>query len=149
MVGRGLNKVMIIGHLGKDPDMRYTAGGKAVTSFSVAVGRSSHSADGAIQEETEWFRVVAWEKLGETCNSYLRKGSKVYVEGRLQTRTWQDTNGGEQKTVEVIASEMQMLDPRPTNGGSSGTNGATVPQRNWEQQPAVPAGEIEDDGIPF
>lgn len=154
MTGRGLNKVQIIGNLGKDPEMRYTPTGKATVSFSVAVGRTTRNADtGQSEEQTEWFRIVAWEKLAETCNQFLHKGSKVYIEGRLQTRTWRDKDGQEQKTVEVIASEMQMLDPRP----DSAPGGPTVPQREWQPRDtgagrqAVPvgAGADEDDGIPF
>ena len=147
MAGRGLNKIMIIGNLGKDPEMKFTSGGKAVTSFSVAVGRTSHNADtGQSEEQTEWFRVITWEKLAETSNTYLRKGSKVYIEGRLQTRTYKDAGGQDQKIVEVIAQEMQMLDPRPSENGNGGGNG--VPRREWDRQP-VAAGAIEDDGIPF
>ena len=127
MAGRGLNKVMIIGNLGKDPEMKYTPSGKAITTFSVAVGRVSRSPEGENRDETEWFRVVAWDKLAETCNQFLHKGSKVYIEGRLQTRSWKDNNGQDQKMVEIVASEMMMLDPRqggamggaPERGGSS------------------------------
>jgi single-strand DNA-binding protein len=115
MASRGLNKVMIIGHLGRDPEMKYTQAGKAVTTFSVAVDRTSRdAATGTPREETEWFRVVAWEKLAETCNEYLHKGSKVYIEGRLQTRKYTDTNNLEHQIVEVIAAEMLMLDGRPS-----------------------------------
>jgi single-strand DNA-binding protein len=111
---RGLNKVMIIGNLGRDPEMKYTAAGKAITTFSLAVSRTSRDpAPGAAHEDTEWFRVVAWEKLAETCAQYLHKGSKVYVEGRLQTRKYTDTNNQEHQIVEVIAAEMLMLDARP------------------------------------
>jgi single-strand DNA-binding protein len=111
---RGLNKVLIIGHLGRDPEMRYTQAGKAVTTFSVAVDRTSRDpATGTPHEDTEWFRVVAWERLAETCNQYLHKGSKVYIEGRLQTRKYTDPNNQERQIVEVIAAEMLLLDARP------------------------------------
>ena len=145
MAGRGLNKVMIIGNLGKDPEMKYTPGGKAITTFSVAVSRVARDPAGTPQEETEWFRVVAWEKLAETCNQYLHKGSKVYIEGRLQTRSWQDNNGQDQKMVEVVAGEMLMLDSRPANGPGAG---AGEPARDWERA-GVGAVADDDDAIPF
>ncbi len=149
MAGRGLNKVMIIGNLGKDPEMKYTPNGKAITTFSVAVGRVTRSQDGSNQEETEWFRVVAWEKLAETCNQFLHKGSKVYIEGRLQTRKWTDTNNVEQKMVEIVANEMMMLDSRPGAGAPMGG----APERGGASQGgrAVPhdADMGDDDEIPF
>src|ERR1044072_8151497 len=100
---RGLNKLQLIGNLGKDPEMKYTQQGTPVTTFSVAVSRGYSGTDGQTREETEWFRVVAWQKLAEQCNEYLHKGSRVYVEGRLQTREWQGQDGQPQRTVEVIA----------------------------------------------
>ena len=106
----GLNKVMIIGNLGKDPEMRFTANGSAVTNFSVAVSRQYSGSDGERREETEWFSVVAWNKLAEQCNQYLQKGRKVYVEGRLQTRSWDGQDGQKRYRTEVIASEVQFLD---------------------------------------
>jgi len=154
MAGRGLNKVMIIGNLGKDPEMKYTPSGKAITTFSVAVGRVSRNAEsGQNEEQTEWFRVVAWEKLAETCNQFLRKGSKVYVEGRLQTRAWKDNNGQDQKLVEVVASDMTMLDTRQAGGEYSGASGggSSAPARSGGGSSGAPAGggdELDDD-IPF
>lgn len=111
-MSRGLNKVMIIGHLGRDPEMRYTPSGRPVTTFSVATSRSWHSADGERHEETEWFNVVAWGSLAEICNQYLHKGQQVYVEGRLQTRRWEDTEGNKHFTTELVAKEMIMLGER-------------------------------------
>lgn len=111
-MSRGLNKVMIIGHLGRDPEMRYTPSGRPVTTFSVATSRSWHSADGERHEETEWFNVVAWGSLAEICNQYLRKGRQVYIEGRLQTRRWEDTEGNKHFTTELVANEMIMLGER-------------------------------------
>jgi len=108
-MGWGLNKVMIIGNLGRDPEMRYTPSGRPVTKFSVAVNRGWTASDGSRREETEWFNVVAWGPLGETCNKYLKKGQKVYVEGRLQTRSWDDKDGKKQYITEVIMQEMVML----------------------------------------
>ncbi len=112
MASRGLNKVMIIGNLGRDPELRFTPNGKAVASFTVAVSRIGRDAQGERTEETEWFRVVAWERLAETCNEFLKKGMKVYVEGRLQSRKYNDKDGVERTSVEIVANEMLMLDAR-------------------------------------
>ena len=114
-MSRGLNKLMIIGHLGRDPEMRYTPSGKPVTTFSVATSRTWHSADGERHEETEWFNVVAWGSLAEVCNQHLKKGQQVYVEGRLQTRRWEDGDGNKHFTTEVVAQEMTMLGSRKDN----------------------------------
>ncbi len=109
---RGLNKVMIIGNLGRDPEMRYTPSGKPVTSFSVATSRTWTTTDGDRREATEWFNVVAWRDLAEICNQYLSKGSKVYIEGRLQTRSWETPDGQKHFRTEVVADEMIVLDSR-------------------------------------
>ena len=113
-MSRGLNKVMIIGHLGRDPEMRYTPSGRPVTTFSVATNRSWSTSDGERRTETEWFNVVAWSKLAEICNQYLSKGQQVYIEGRLHTRQWEDTNDIKRTSVEIVASEMIMLNERST-----------------------------------
>lgn len=109
---RGLNKVMIIGRLGREPEMRYTPSGRPVTSFSVATSRTWLSADGERREETEWFNVVAWAQLAEICKQYLVKGSQVYVEGRLQTRSWEDPEGKKHYRTELVANEMILLGDR-------------------------------------
>ena len=111
-MSRGLNKVMIIGHLGRDPEMRYTPSGKPVTTFSVATSRTWNSSDGEKHIETEWFNVVTWGNLAEICNQYLVKGQQVYIEGRLQTRKWEDTEGIKHSSIEIVASEMMMLGNR-------------------------------------
>ncbi|TET30959.1 MAG: single-stranded DNA-binding protein [Anaerolineales bacterium] len=108
-MSRGLNKLMIIGHLGRDPEMRYTPSGKPVTTFSVATSRTWHSADGERHKDTEWFNVVAWGGLAEICNQHLHKGMQVYVEGRLQTRRWEDAEENKHFTTELVAKEMIML----------------------------------------
>src|SRR5579859_3027293 len=109
----GVNKVIIVGNLGKDPEMRYTQNGSPVTTFSVAVNRTWKSPEGENREETEWFNVVCWSKLAEIANQYLAKGRQVFIEGRLQTRSWDDPQTGEKKyRTEVIANEMQMLGQR-------------------------------------
>ena len=109
---RGLNKVMIIGNLGRDPEMRYTPSGRPVTSFSVATTRSWTSGDGDRREETEWFNVVAWGNLAEICKQYLHKGQPVYVEGRLQTRGWEDPEGKKHFRTELVANEVIILGER-------------------------------------
>jgi single-strand DNA-binding protein len=111
-MSRGLNKLMIIGHLGRDPEMRYTPSGRPVTTFSVATTRTWHSSNGERHEETEWFNVVAWGSLAEICNQHLRKGQQVYIEGRIQTRRWEDAEGTKHFTTEVVAKEMIMLGDR-------------------------------------
>jgi len=111
-MGRGLNKVMIIGYLGRDPEMRYTPSGRPVTSFSVATSRTWTSAEGERREETEWFNVVAWGTLAEICKTHLSKNQQVYVEGRLQTRGWEDETGKKHFRTELVANEMILLGER-------------------------------------
>jgi single-strand DNA-binding protein len=118
-MSRGLNKVMIIGHLGRDPEMRYTPSGKPVTNFSVATSRSWTTSDGEHRNETEWFNVVAWSSLAEICNQYLVKGQQVYIEGRLQTRHWEDDNGKQHSSIEIVANEMIMLGKRRSSNNAS------------------------------
>lgn len=113
-MSRGLNKVMIIGNLGRDPEMRYTPGGRAVTTYTVACSRAWNNSEGERHEETEWFNVVSWGKLAETCKQYLIKGSLVYVEGRLQTRSWEDNDGKKHSRTELVANEMIILDRSKT-----------------------------------
>ncbi len=120
-MSRGLNKVMIIGHLGGDPEMRYTPSGRPVTTFSVAVSRSWNTVDGERHSETEWFNVVAWSNLAEICKQYLKKGRQVYIEGRLQTRRWEDKEGQKHTSVEVVANEMMMMDERRDNNQTQET----------------------------
>jgi single-strand DNA-binding protein len=141
-MSRGLNKVQIIGHLGRDPEMRYTPSGRPVTTFTVAVSRSWNTVDGERHSETEWFNIVAWGNLAEICKQYLTKGQQVYIEGRLQTRRWDDKQGTKHTSVEVVANEMMMLSER--NERSEHTNQG--------QQPAdMPPDEIatNEDEFPF
>jgi single-strand DNA-binding protein len=109
---RGLNKVMVIGNVGRDPEMRYIPSGKPVTSFSVATSRSWTNSEGERREETEWFNVVAWGNLAEICKQHLRRGQQVYIEGRLQTRSWEDHEGKKRFRTELVASEMILLGGR-------------------------------------
>ena len=138
-MSRGLNKVMIIGHLGKDPEMRYTPSGKPVTSFSLATSRSWKTSDGEKREETEWFNVVAWDSLAEICNLYLSKGQQIYIEGRLQTRKWDDDDGNNRTAVEVVAKEMVMLGDRKKKSQTDQEKGSDSNDDT----------NIEDDEFPF
>jgi single-strand DNA-binding protein len=130
-MSRGLNKVMIIGRLGRDPEMRYTPSGKPVTTFSVATHRSWNTSEGERRTETEWFNVVAWGNLAEICKEYLAKNRLVYIDGRLQTRHWDDSEGNKHTSIEIVANEMIMLDERRDN----------------EQSPE--AASNEEDEFPF
>lgn len=109
---RGLNKVLIIGRVAREPEMRYTPSGRPVTTFSVATSRSWNTSDGGRRMETEWFNVVAWSNLAEICKQYLVKDRLIYIEGRLQTRHWEDQEGNKHSATEIVASEMIMLDER-------------------------------------
>ena len=120
-----LNKAMIIGNLGRDPEMRYTPNGQAVTQFTVAVNRNFRGQDGNWQEETEWFRVVAWGPLAERTAENLRKGRKVYVEGRLQTRQWEDKDGQKRYTTELVAQQVTALDRPARDEGDLGGDAPT------------------------
>jgi len=115
-----INKVILIGNLGADPEMRYTQNGTPVATFSLATTERRKGQDGQAQELTEWHRIVAWQRLAEICGEYLSKGSKVYIEGRLQTRKWKDNSGNDRYTTEIIAREMKMLSPRQNDGSGSG-----------------------------
>ena len=139
-MSRGLNKVQIIGHLGKEPEMRYTPSGKPVTTFTVAVSRSWNSADGERHSETEWFNVVAWGNLAEICKQYLTKGQQVYIEGRLQTRRWDDKEGVKHTNVEVVANEMMMLGDRRDHNNS---------QSSPDSDTAEGTSETNEDEFPF
>lgn len=110
----GLNKIMLIGNLGKDPEMRYTPQGNPVTTFSLAVSRSFTTSGGERKDETEWFNIITWSKLAETCNQYLSKGRRAFVEGRLRTRNWEGQDGQKRTSVEVIANTVLFLDKPAT-----------------------------------
>jgi single-strand DNA-binding protein len=109
---RGLNKVMIIGRVGRDPEMRYTPSGRPVTTFSIGTSRTWNTSEGERRNETEWFNVVSWSNLAEICKQYLIKDRLVYIEGRLQTRHWDDQEGQKHSATEIVATEMIMLDDR-------------------------------------
>ena len=147
-----LNKAMIIGNLGRDPEMRYTQSGQAVTQFTVAVNRNYKDAGGEWKEETEWFRVVAWAALAERTAEHLRKGNKVYVEGRLQTRSWEDKDGQKRYTTELVANQVTSLQPRTREDGIPEPGGA--PREARGGAPSAPGGGDEFgssdlDELPF
>jgi single-strand DNA-binding protein len=151
-----LNKCLIIGNLGRDPEMRYTPSGQAVTQFTVAVNRNYKDAQGERQEETEWFRIVAWGQQAEFAAEYLRKGHKVFIEGRLQTRQWEGQDGQKRYTTELVANTIQNLErrPRDDSGMPAGEPAPARPSRPAGQaagQPAEqPAAEAPDfDDLPF
>jgi single-strand DNA-binding protein len=134
----GLNKVMLIGNVGKDPEMRYTANGNAVTHFSLACNRTFASQEGERREETEWFEIVTWNKLAELCSQFLQKGRQAYVEGRLQTRSWEGQDGQKRYRTEVIAQTVLFL--------GSGSGGAQRMTEGFDD--AAPA-NVDPDDLPF
>lgn len=120
----GLCKATIIGNLGGDPEMRYTPAGRAFTTFNVACNRTYTTPEGERKEETEWFRVTAWSRLAELCNQFLSKGRRVYIEGRLSSRSWEGADGQKRFSLEIAASEMVLLDSRPRMDAGEGHAGA-------------------------
>lgn len=172
MASRGVNKVILVGNCGQDPETKFTASGAAVTNISLATSESwKDRQTGQQQERTEWHRVVFFNRLAEIVGEYIRKGSKLYIEGALRTRKWQDQNGQDRYTTEIVASEMQMLDSRgadqmgggssygsamPQQGGAPNMGGAYAPSAPQKpaaapqaQTPPPPAMDSFDDDIPF
>ena len=147
-MARGINKVILVGNLGKDPEMRYAPSGAAVANITLATSDSwKDKQTGEQQDRTEWHRIVFFNRLAEVVGEYLKKGSQVYVEGRLQTRKWQDQGGQDRYTTEIVASEMQML------GGRGGGGASSVPDDDMDQsvpqkKQSAPAEDFDDD-IPF
>jgi single-strand DNA-binding protein len=160
-MARGVNKVILIGNLGQDPEVKYMPNGGAVTNVTIATSETwKDKSSGEKQERTEWHRVVFFQRLAEIAGEYLKKGSKVYVEGRLQTRKWQDKDGQDRYTTEIIANEMQMLDGRGAGAGGGGMGGGDYNQSSQSSQPSrqsspAPSGgngggfDDFDDDIPF
>jgi single-strand DNA-binding protein len=145
-----LNKVMLIGNLGKDPEVRYTASGQAVASFSVATSEKYKDKSGEMVEKTEWHNITLWGKLAEIAKEYLTKGKTVYVEGRLQTRKWQDRDGRDRYTTEIVGDKMQMLGGRGDGGGGAGRSGGGRSQDEFGSAPAYEDPVFNpDDDIPF
>lgn len=151
-MARGVNKVILVGNLGNDPDVRYTADGRAIANISLATTESwKDKNSGEQQDRTEWHRVVFFNRLAEIVSEYLKKGSQVYVEGKLQTRKWQDQSGQDRYTTEIVANEMQMLGGRA--GGTADFGGAPAGGQQQSAPAAAPApaptmGDLDDD-IPF
>ena len=144
-MSRGINKVILIGTLGADPDVKHTTSGVVVATISIATNESwTDKATNQKQERTEWHRVVAFNRLAEIIEQYLRKGSQVYIEGKLQTRKWQDQSGQDKYTTEIVANDMQMLGGRNDNAPS---NAGTMPEQ--ETKPLAPDDNSEWDNIPF
>ena len=140
MAKQGVNKVILVGYVGQEPDVKATQGGSQVVNLSIATSETwNDKQSGQKQERTEWHRVVFFGKLAEIVSSYVNKGSKLYVEGSLRTRKWQDNNGQDRYTTEIVGSEMQMLDSR----GQSGQSSQAV------QQPSQGEANVFDDDIPF
>ena len=152
-MARGVNKVILIGNLGNDPEVRYTPNGNAVANITLATSTSWRDKQtGELQERTEWHRIAFFNRLAEIVGEYLHKGSKVYVEGSLRTRKWQDKSGVDRYTTEIIANEMHMLDSRSGGGGQNHPNETSNKGATNPSQPAAPqadAGDNFDDDIPF
>lgn len=154
-MARGVNKCILVGNLGRDPEVRYTANGGAVANITIATSEQwTDKQSGQKQEKTEWHRVVMFGRLGEIAGEYLRKGSQVYIEGKLQTRKWQDQNGQDRYTTEIVANEMQMLGSRGGAGGGSADFDQSSPAPQQSQGGAAPAAAANnlddfDDDIPF
>lgn len=154
-MARGINKVILIGNLGADPEVRYMPSGGAVTNVTIATSETwKDKTSGDPQERTEWHRVVFFNRLAEIAGEYLRKGSKVYVEGSLRTRKWQDQAGADRYTTEIVANEMQMLDSRGGAGGAAPSMPASRSQQSAPSYTSEPAAssmgaEAFDDDIPF
>ncbi|HHL71017.1 MAG TPA: single-stranded DNA-binding protein [Bacteroidetes bacterium] len=141
-----VNKVILIGRLGTDPDLRYTPSGQAVANFNIATDESWKSKDGQMQDRTEWHRIVLWGRQAEIANEYLKKGSRVYIEGRLQTRNWEDKDGVKRWTTEIIGQSMQFLDSRDAGSGSAAP--PEPPPLQDSAPGAAPVAGGEDD-LPF
>ncbi len=144
-----LNKVMIIGNLGRDPEMRYTANGQAVANFSVACSRRYTTRDGEQREETEWVRVVCWARQAEIAGQYLQRGSQVFVEGRLQTRSWEDQQGQTRYMTEVVASNFQMLGRRGSGDGDFSGGGGGAGSSDWNDPGGDFGGGPDAGDLPF
>jgi single-strand DNA-binding protein len=143
-MAKSLNRVMLIGNLGKDPELRYTTSGVAMATFSLATNESWKDQDGNLQERTEWHNIVAWKKLAEICGEWLKKGKKIYVEGRIQTRSYDDKNTGAKKYMtEIVADNIIMLDSKSAGEGGQSSAGAVS-----EAAPAQAAGRVDED-LPF
>lgn len=151
MASRGINKVILLGNLGADPDVRFSPNGSVIANLRLATGETWKDQQGNRQERTEWHRIVMFGRTAEIARDYLRKGSKLYLEGRLQTRKWQDKDGHDQYTTEIVAQEFQMLDSAPGSGQGQGYGPAperSQPRAATASQSTAPGPDFDDD-IPF
>ena len=149
-MARGVNKVILVGNLGKDPEVRYMPNGNAVANITLATSESwKDKTSGEQQEKTEWHRVVMFRRLGEIAGEYLKKGSQVYIEGKLQTRKWQDNSGNDRYTTEIVADQMQMLDSRGGSSANFSDESKSAPAMAPAPAAAAAAGGDFDDDIPF
>ena len=137
-----LNQAMLIGNLGADPEQRQAGNGNAITNFSIATSSRWKGTDGQVQEETEWHRIVTFGRLAEICGQYLTKGSKVYIEGRLQTNKWEDKDGNTRYTTQIVAREMKMLDSRSANNSNDGFEAETSSSNSSTLSPDPFIGEV-------
>ncbi|MFQ3248443.1 MAG: single-strand DNA-binding protein [Glaciecola sp.] len=144
MASRGVNKVILVGNLGNDPEVRYMPNGNAVANLSIATSESWKDQQGQLQEKTEWHKVTMYRRLAEVAGEYLKKGSQIYLEGKLQTRKWQDQQGNDRYTTEVIADQMQMLGGR--NEGAGGGQNSGGGQGGYQQRPADNQGGHSNQG---
>jgi single-strand DNA-binding protein len=156
-----VNKVILVGRLGRDPETRYTGGGQAVANFSVATDESYKDKNGERQKRTEWHRITAWGKLGEICQQYLKKGTMVYIEGRIQSREWQDKEGQKRTSFDIVANTMKMLSSRaegaaagagssrPSGGDDFESHAAPADDSYGGSAPSAGGPEISDEDIPF
>jgi single-strand DNA-binding protein len=151
----GVNKVILIGHLGRDPELRYTPGGQPTASFTLATSERWNDKNGQRQERTEWHSIVAWGKLAELANQYLKKGRPVYIEGRINTRSWDDRDGNKKYKTEIVANTIQFL-----GSGGGGASGGGADQANGQEQPSsgsapmaepvsADQGPVADEELPF
>jgi single-strand DNA-binding protein len=146
-----VNKVILVGRLGRDPESRFTASGQAVCNFSLATDRSYKDRNGQTQKQAEWHKIVAWGKLAEICQKYLKKGSQIFIEGRIQSRQWDDKDGNKRTSFEIVAGEMRMLGSR-ADAGAAAHAGEEAEAPAAAAPPAEDAGggpEVGDEDIPF
>ena len=147
-----VNKVILVGRLGRDPETRYTSGGQAVCNFSMATDRAYKDRTGQTQKQTEWHKIVAWGKLAEICQQYLKKGSQIFIEGRIQSRQWDDKEGNKRTSFEIVANEMRMLGSKG-DGGGAGRAPAHDAGEAHEPAPSddfgAPESQVSDEDIPF
>jgi single-strand DNA-binding protein len=147
MASRGINKVLLIGHVGRDPEVKYTPGGMAIANFSVATTEAYKDKSGNPQERTEWHRIVTFGRTAEVMGEYLKKGQQVFVEGRLQTRSWDDDKGQKRYITEIVALSVQFLGKKSDSAGASGATSVDIPPPSDDY--AAPAGAPSEEDLPF